>query len=190
MYSNPSRAAQSDPGRRRRRLQILWRAPTYSKLLLKTLATPALLYLTLLGNLVLFAGAFLFYQLEAPVNPNVNHFFDALYWAMCTITTVGYGDIVPQTTAGRALSLALMVLGVTIFLSYTALLVTAWNRRLEREISASERLTHQEYARLIQDMQRLSEQVDRLSAAVDRLEQNGAAADAPDDAPSTSRAAE
>lgn len=38
--------------------------------------------------------------------------FDALYWSVVTLTTVGYGDIVPQTPAGRVLGLVVMVSGI------------------------------------------------------------------------------
>ena len=41
-------------------------------------------------------------------------FFDALYWATTTLTTVGYGDITPVTAIGRLLSAFVMLLGYTI----------------------------------------------------------------------------
>ncbi|MBN1369480.1 MAG: two pore domain potassium channel family protein [Dehalococcoidaceae bacterium] len=47
-------------------------------------------------------------------------FFDALYFTVVTISTVGYGDISPQTTAGRFLAMGMVVLGVAIFLAVVA----------------------------------------------------------------------
>lgn len=41
-------------------------------------------------------------------------FFDALYWSFVTATTVGYGDVVPQTTGGRVLAVFDSVLGMTV----------------------------------------------------------------------------
>jgi len=41
-------------------------------------------------------------------------FFDALYWATTTLTTVGYGDIYPATSLGRAISMLSAILGVAV----------------------------------------------------------------------------
>ena len=41
-------------------------------------------------------------------------FFDALYWATTTLTTVGYGDIYPATNLGRFISMLSAILGVAI----------------------------------------------------------------------------
>ncbi len=41
-------------------------------------------------------------------------FFDALYWATTTLTTVGYGDIYPSTDIGRVISMLSAILGVAV----------------------------------------------------------------------------
>lgn len=43
-----------------------------------------------------------------------NNFFDALYWATTTLTTVGYGDIYPATDMGRIISMLSAILGVAV----------------------------------------------------------------------------
>jgi voltage-gated potassium channel len=50
----------------------------------------------------------------------VESFFDALWWASTTITTVGYGDIFPITTAGRLVGMVTMVVGIATFAIVTA----------------------------------------------------------------------
>lgn len=71
---------------------------------------------------IMFGGADLFHAFEHGVNENVHTFFDSIWWAMVTITTVGYGDIAPVTTGGRIVSMALMMLGIG-FLGLTTGLV-------------------------------------------------------------------
>lgn len=43
-----------------------------------------------------------------------NTYFDALYWAMVSLTTVGYGDIYPVTIAGKIITMISAVLGIAI----------------------------------------------------------------------------
>ena len=50
----------------------------------------------------------------------VHSFFDALWWSACTITTVGYGDIYPVTSAGRLIAVITMVVGVSTLAVVTA----------------------------------------------------------------------
>lgn len=71
---------------------------------------------------IMFGGADLFHAFEYGINENVHSFFDSIWWAMVTITTVGYGDIAPVTTGGRIVSMILMMLGIG-FLGLTTGLV-------------------------------------------------------------------
>ncbi len=50
----------------------------------------------------------------------VESFFDALWWSSATITTVGYGDIFPVTTAGRLVGIVTMFVGISAFAVVTA----------------------------------------------------------------------
>ncbi|MFH1560908.1 MAG: potassium channel family protein [Chloroflexota bacterium] len=57
---------------------------------------------------------------EGSENASILSFPDALWWAVVTITTVGYGDMVPVTAAGRAIAFVLMLGGITFFGGLTA----------------------------------------------------------------------
>ncbi|WP_155371380.1 potassium channel family protein [Catellatospora vulcania] len=63
---------------------------------------------------VLFVGGAMAYYAEHPTNPEFATFGDAIWWATVTLTTVGYGDIVPITTAGRIDGTAVMFMGVAL----------------------------------------------------------------------------
>lgn len=57
---------------------------------------------------------------DVGVNGRVHSFFDALWWALATITTVGYGDIYPVTGAGRIVGGFTMIVGISTFALVTA----------------------------------------------------------------------
>lgn len=54
------------------------------------------------------------YAFEAEVNPTFKSIPTGIYWAVVTITTVGFGDVVPITTPGRFLAVIVMLLGYSI----------------------------------------------------------------------------
>ena len=101
-----------------------WDIPHYSKLLFKTLRTPLLVYLALMGNLITIAGSLIFFYYEKNLNPSVETLFDAFWWAVCTISSVGYGDIAPVTFEGRIVGMSLIVVGLTFFLGFMAVFIS------------------------------------------------------------------
>jgi voltage-gated potassium channel len=56
---------------------------------------------------------------------NIKSFGDGLWWALTTVTTVGYGDRYPTSTEGRAIAFALMLVGISLMGVITAS-VAAW----------------------------------------------------------------
>ena len=59
----------------------------------------------------------------------IDSFPDALWWSIATVTTVGYGDVVPVTAAGRAFAYVLMLGGIGLFGALTANLASMLARR-------------------------------------------------------------
>jgi len=67
--------------------------------------------------------AVLHYEQGAP-GANIRTAGDALWWAFATITTIGYGDRYPVTAAGRIVAMLLVVCGLSIFGTFTALVAS------------------------------------------------------------------
>lgn len=144
--------------------------PAYSRLLFDTLRNPLVVYMIIVGNLILLSGCSIFYYFEHPVNPHVRNFFDALWWGMSTVTTVGYGDIAPVTWEGRLVSMALMVTGIVFFVGWTALVMSFLFRRASEEIVESEQLTIAEYESVMSALNRITERLEALSLRMDRMD--------------------
>jgi voltage-gated potassium channel len=60
-------------------------------------------------------SASIFYSFEHKTNASVTSYADSLWWTISTITTTGYGDIIPTTLMGRIIGMILMLSGVVIF---------------------------------------------------------------------------
>ena len=73
-------------------------------------------YALLVTLFVVIAGAVLVQSFEAGApEGNIESLPDALWWAMTTVTTVGYGDRFPTTAGGRAIGVVLMIVGIALF---------------------------------------------------------------------------
>lgn len=70
------------------------------------------------------------YVFEEQSNDSVNSLFDALYWALITISTVGYGDISPVTPEGRVVSMAIIVTGIAMISFVTSVIVSSFSEKL------------------------------------------------------------
>ena len=65
-------------------------------------------------------GALAILAVERGPNPTIGSFADALWWAMVTATTVGYGDVSPVTLEGRLIAVVLMLTGIGVIGVFTA----------------------------------------------------------------------
>lgn len=81
---------------------------------------------------VVFISASAIYFFEAKTEGGqIDHFFDGVYWSLVTISTVGYGDITPQTPEGRFITLVLIVCGIGVLSFSTSIIVAAFGEKMK-----------------------------------------------------------
>ena len=74
----------------------------------------SLIYLLFAAAGTVIIGSFLIFSVESQEpDSQINSMLDAVWWTVATITTVGYGDVVPQTFLGRVIGVFYMFFGVT-----------------------------------------------------------------------------
>jgi voltage-gated potassium channel len=95
---------------------------------------------TLNLGVFLFVMTGLIYALQHDVNPDIGNYADALYFTVTTLTTTGFGDVILTGTAGRMLSVAVMIFGVTLFLRLAQVLFRP--RKVRQECSTCGLLLH------------------------------------------------
>lgn len=88
--------------------------------------------LTMFASIIIFVSSILIYVMEA-TNPasSVNTLFDAFYWSIVTISTVGYGDVTAVTEPGRLVALMVIISGIAVLAFSTSLVVSAFSEKLD-----------------------------------------------------------
>ena len=79
---------------------------------------------------VIFGSTIIFIYEGAGVNPNIDSYFDAIYWSVITISTVGFGDISPVTVQGRIATLFLVIGGISVIAFFTSIITTSLSEKL------------------------------------------------------------
>ena len=103
--------------------------------------------------------AFVAALLEWIVDPAMGNLRDSLWWAIVTVTTVGYGDVVPTSTAGRLVGSVLMIAGVSAIPITTSLVVSVFVARAQAK----------QQARDIEEREELMSRLGRIEQAIARL---------------------
>ena len=87
---------------------------------------------------VIIIGVIAIYIVEVPVDSQINTPLDAVWWTVATITTVGYGDVVPKTFLGRVIGIFYMFFGVTMMAVTISIVGTKiYKRRFEEDEAVS-----------------------------------------------------
>lgn len=90
-----------------------------------------LVFLSFVLTLVIIIGA-LMYLIEGATNSGFTSIPQSVYWAIVTLTTVGYGDISPQTPLGQFLASMVMILGYSIIAVPAGIVSAQWSQTARR----------------------------------------------------------
>lgn len=98
------------------------------------LATKKFEFYTLLmfASIVIFVSSVLIFVVEAN-NPesHIDTLFEAVYWSIVTISSVGYGDITPVSMSGRFVAIFIIISGIAVLAFTTSLVVSAFTEKLD-----------------------------------------------------------
>jgi voltage-gated potassium channel len=121
------------------------------------------LYVTVSASTLVVCAALAVLDAErGAAGANIKSFGNALWWAVVTVTTVGYGDHFPVTLQGRFVAVGLMIGGVALIGVVTASFAAWFIDRVRDEEEENEAATRR-------DLERLTAQVAELTAEVRAL---------------------
>jgi voltage-gated potassium channel len=116
------------------RIFKLFRYAKSFQTLSSVLATKKFEFLTLaiFASIVIFVSSVLIYVMESnDPNSPVTTLFEAFYWSIVTISTVGYGDITPVSSEGRFVAIIVIIAGIAVLAFTTSLFVSAFTEKLD-----------------------------------------------------------
>jgi voltage-gated potassium channel len=121
------------------------------------------LYVVAATGLIVLMGALAVLEAERghPAS-NIESYPQALWWAVCTITTVGYGDLYPATTEGRLVAVTLMVSGLGLIGFTTGSLASWIIDRVSDDQRPSGSATRADVALLLHEVRKLRAEVAEL----------------------------
>ncbi|WP_319446430.1 MULTISPECIES: potassium channel family protein [unclassified Mycobacterium] len=126
-----------------------------------TIRGRVIVYTSFGAVIIVYGAALAILDAERGHNPQFQNFGDALWWSFTTVTTVGYGDTVPQTVTGRFVAVALMVAGVSLLGVVTATLASWIVQAVAAEDTASQTATAAQIDELRDEIRKLTESLNR-----------------------------
>ena len=130
-----------------------------------------IIHLIIAAGLVILVGTIVEYNIESKVpNTQIKTYLDSLWWCVSTVTTVGYGDIVPVSNLGRIVAIFYMFFGISmVSLLFFVITNSVYRRRYDKvEIEQRQQQLNQLRNEL---MSRLSEIEGKQAKCLDLINQ-------------------
>jgi voltage-gated potassium channel len=138
------------------RLLRLLRLVKLAALSRRVLSTEGVRDAALLALLSVLGGGAAFAAIENGHQAHPVSAWDGVWWAITTVTTVGYGDFAPKTTGGRAIAIVVMFVGI----GFVAILTASAADRFMR----SRREDEAEHAELLDRLDEVLRRLDRIES--------------------------
>ena len=106
------------------------------------------------------------------IDPSVQTPLDGIWWAVQTVTTVGYGDVVPSSSIGRLVGILLMIIAIAMFVSITSRLSALLTHEVKKQRVVGKTLYKSEKEhekQVVAHMEFLKEEIRMLHEKVDAL---------------------
>ena len=127
--------------------------------------------LLIASAVIIVIGSLLIYSVESEIpNSQINSMLDAVWWTVATVTTVGYGDVVPVSDSGKIIAIIFMFSGIGILAVFLSVLGTRFYKnkfeKEEQEISHAQRIILQR----IDDLEKNQEKLQKdLKDLIDKI---------------------
>jgi len=131
----------------------------------------SIIYLIVASGIAVLLGTMTMYKLESGAEGSeIKTPLDALWWCMATITTVGYGDMVPITSIGRGVAMVYMFFGIALIAILLNVITTNfYKKRIEKD----EKQKKEKEVKNLEDIliNRLSDIEKKQSECIDAIRQ-------------------
>lgn len=103
-------------------------------------SAPQLVISIVLCTFVMLFSAIIMYTVENPVQPEqFPNVISSLWWAICTLTTVGYGDVYPITSVGRFFASIIALVGIGIIAIPTGIIAAGFSSVINERVESGEK---------------------------------------------------
>ena len=131
-----------------------------------------IIHIIIAAGLVILVGTIIMYNIESKVpNTKIKTYLDSLWWCVSTVTTVGYGDIVPVSNLGRIVAIFYMFFGISmISLLFFVITNTFYKRRYDKvEIEKREQQLNQLKNELMSRLSEIEQKQEKCIDLINRL---------------------
>ena len=149
------------------RVLRLLRLLRLAQLARKTFSLDGLRYAAILAALAAVAGGYGYSAAETAQDPAPS-VWDAVWWAVSTMTTVGYGDEFPLTTLGRIYAIALMLVGIGFIAILTGAIAERFLASDIEDVTEAVEETEATEAELLAELREIRLRLDRLERRLGR----------------------